>query len=238
MNIFQIVEEQKIIRNNTDLANAFNEEEWVNIVNHFVTSAGIWNGSLGPNKAVIDGRMEIFNQMLGMNMEPESRTTSSWVVNARRYGITFDSVEVSWQDIYNKLAPFADAPPPENYSVAGLANYIAPGGSSSTELEFEMESWVNTDQRRWTDISSVKNDFIKPWYEALQTHRPADWKAWLALSDNRFLPRLQQIPDRLEAIIQERGVVTMRDVTRALHVWLQTADYAFENYQNIQQRNQ
>jgi hypothetical protein len=235
MNVFQIVEQQQV-RSNGDLAKAFNQEEWVRIVNHFVTSENIWGGSLGSDRSIIQGRMSRFNDMLGMNMTPGSQTTSNWVINAARYGIRFDRTNVTWQDIYNKLAPFATAILPPEYNNAGLADVVATNSDSETlELEFEMATWVNTDKTKWSDMDLLIKDFIKPWYNTLQTKRPAEWKAWLNQTGNRYLPRLRSLPqDRLAPIIEAKDSIAKEEVVRELFAWLQVADYAFENYTRIQ----
>ena len=235
MNVFQIVEQQQV-RSNGDLAKAFNQEEWVRIVNHFVTSENIWGGSLGSDRSIIEGRMKRFNDMLGMNMTPGSQTTSNWVINAARYGIRFDRTNITWQDIYNKLAPFATADLPPKYDTPGPFDDLASNSDSETyELEIEMATWVNTNKTEWSDMASLTKDFIKPWYNTLLTKRPEKWQSWLNQTGNRYLPRLRRLPqDRLAPIIEAKDSIAKEEVVRELFAWLQVADYAFENYTRIQ----
>jgi len=134
MNIFQIVEQTKMINTNTDLGTAFSREQWISILNHFVT---LRNGSLGSNRASINTRMEQFHKYLGLEMAPGSVTVDNWNLRAgMRYNMGIDTHDVTWQKIYNHLAPHAgEDNMPAEYDIESSTDVgIVTFGTSVREL--------------------------------------------------------------------------------------------------------
>lgn len=231
MNIFQIVEQTKVVSSNTDLAGAFDDNEWTRIVNHFVTDR---NGSLGDNRNAIDTRMDRFHQTLGMRMEPGAKTPSSWNLGATRYNMDLDITRPTWQDIYNHLAPHATSPEPENYRVSGTNDEIARGSISNTPMQNELYNLVdNGNTTTWSDYNTFRDEFATPFYRALVNLKGTEWTNWLQNDSNRHLTNLTTLfSETIRSQIESDGSITKDQAIQRLYHWLTQTDYSFEAFQN------
>ena len=208
MNIFQIVEQAKIVRNNTDLANAFTAREWLIIVNHFVTAR---NGSLGPSKGIINVRMGRFNRALGKDMPADTETQASWNAKAADYNMSISRTRVTWQEIYNHLAQGlvnADGALPEGWATEDAASLN--GDPGIPELIAELRDLT-------AEFTGEKAAFEK-WLDTI---------AGGVYHRDRFKKTMQELfRDNAPA----NGEVTKPAVVKAAHNWFLLADDAYKTY--------
>ena len=238
MNIFQIVEQAKIVRNNTDLANAFTAREWLIIVNHFVTAR---NGSLGPSKGIINVRMSRFNRALGKDMPADTETQASWNAKAADYNMSISRTRVTWQEIYNHLAQGlvnADGALPEGWATEDAASLNGDPRKTEGELNAKLSNAVgngpwklNNDSFEDTGIPELIAELRD--LTAEFTGEKAAFIKWLdtiaggVYHQARFKKTMQELfRDNAPA----NGEVTKPAVVKAAHNWFLLADDAYKTY--------
>lgn len=231
MKILQIVEAAQVIRSNLDLANAFNENEWMRIVNHFVVANGIWNGTLGSDEQQIQRRMDLFNFSLGKDMEEGAKTPSSWNLAANRYGMSIPKSNVSWQDIYDHLAPYATSEMPENWTVQNIAATITSGDTIQTGELGEINNWLGDPQvTSWDNWRAVRNGPIRSFTQNMLAARSEEWKTWYNLEGNHQPEQLFTVLSEIRDIVTETGSIERQQIASKLHAWLRSVDIAERNY--------
>jgi len=123
MKILQILEAAPTgLKDNSPLGlrNSFNPAQWTNILCHFLKAAkeqqpaGTIASSIMSyfidDSTINSGQLETMHRRVGMLM-PTGMSPSQWQSYARLYGMQVPNITggVSWQQIYNHLAPFHDA---------------------------------------------------------------------------------------------------------------------------------
>jgi hypothetical protein len=196
MNIFQIVEQTKIIRTNTDLGTAFSKDEWIRILNYFVS---LRNGSLGSNRSLIDTKMNTFHEYLGVDMEPGSVMAGNWNARAARYNMDIDAYNVTWQKIYNHLAPYTKEDLPDEYDNVSAIDVDAVTFSLNIRELYSLGEhgdgpWTESKRDEFTAyvrqfharlIDKKLSDGAKEWYNASGTSNHLD-KLYQAGLDKRL----------------------------------------------------
>ena len=124
MKILQILENAPTgLKDNSALGlrNSFNNEQWSNIVCHFLKTAKEQQQASGTiassimsffidDDTINSGQLMSMHRQVGKDM-PTGMSPSQWQSYARLYGMQVPNIVsgISWQQIYNHLAPFHDA---------------------------------------------------------------------------------------------------------------------------------
>lgn len=238
MKILQIIQEQETVRvtNSSELAAAFDANEWIRIAEFFAQQRG---RNLGDDRSEIDGQMATINRTVGSNMS-STLTTTEWNVMARRYGMAIDQSDPSWQDIYDHLARAAEeGDMPQGWNTPGSFSGAGFGATNTPELLIEIQGLVPVDVDEWTDSNALTREYLVPMLQAIIDIRP-QWRdpellpqgvqSWFSNNNSLALYYTRLTREILPAKIQEEGRVTKEYVDIVIWNWLKQADLAFSNY--------
>jgi len=251
MQVLQIItEERREVRNARELARAFSDSEWRRILNYFVRTKNVFNGSLGDDRGEIEGRMVRFNRLVGSDIS-ERLTTVYWIRNAARYGMNVNINSPSWQQIYDHLYPWREEPEPENYDVAGTGSGTGTGTNNTPEQSFEISNWVEDEYRPPNDIFTSEEQIFRYvnrfWYLTVvscgqdgntECKRNLDFALFMAARqdpegpNNDTNPRIAQPfytmrtikRETLPALLNQDTPLTKSVVDSYLFAWLTQAD--------------
>jgi len=108
MKIYSIIAEQESqVQNAQDLANAFDETQWLNIIAWFLANTERGRMYASANERALRSRMREINGIIGKGM-PTYMNEWDWNSKAKTYGMNHPSPNSGFAEIYQLLAPKAD----------------------------------------------------------------------------------------------------------------------------------
>lgn len=225
------------VTSSNELRDAFDSEEWMRIANYFITNrAGPrWQRSMGENVDQIVSLMARINRQIGKDMPVQ--TTGQWNTVAFRYGMNYrGDRSLTWNTIYNHLAPHRDFELPENFEVPG-AGIDRRDINDTDETRNEISSWVDTDTTEWTNYNTLRNEFLLPWTDRLLQERGEDFGNWLngvsaEGNINIYKQNLISIRENIGTQIRDNGRISKDEVIRLLWAWLTSADIGWTRFQS------
>jgi hypothetical protein len=228
MNVFDIITEQepaaatqdKTIATMSDLRNAFDDEQWRNIIMHFLKIPLDRAASTEDREYQIDKA----NAAIGGKSNPLSPT--SWYSQALNYDVRFPTAPASWQDIYNSLKPHA------NTKVQLKAVPQAkPLTTNREETLQDISTWVPVNVKEFTTEPELK-DYFKKWFEVLPKKRSEKWlKVYNTTNNNVNAARRARDSElnKLFQQFQQDGKILKKDVDIVLFSLIRTIDTIISN---------
>lgn len=228
MNVFDIITEQEpstatqgaTVATMSDLRNAFTDEQWRNIVMHFLKVELDRAASTEDREYQIDKA----NAAIGGKSNPLSPT--SWYSQALNYNIRFPTAPNSWQEIYNFLKPHANT----KVQLKAVPQ-SSPLATNREETLSTIAAWVPTSTTEFTDIESVK-DYIKNWFSVLLQKRSKQWvDVYNTTQGNTNQARRARdtVVNNLGKQFQAEGKLLKKDIDIGLFSALRTIDTIISN---------
>jgi len=165
MNVFDIIIEQdpaaatqgKTIETMSDLRNAFDDQQWRNIIMHFIKLDLDRAASTEDREYQIDRA----NAAFGAKSNPMSPVM--WNSKAITYGIRLPKSPSSWQEIYDFIKPHA------NTKVQlKTVPQASPLATDRKETLQDISTWVPMSVTEFTKWEGGAHDYIKKWLAVLQ----------------------------------------------------------------------
>jgi hypothetical protein len=228
MNVFDIITEQDpaaatqgaTIGSVSDLRNAFTDEQWRNIIMHFLKIELDRAASSEDREYQIDKA----NAAIGGKSNPLSPT--SWYSQALSYNIRFTTAPKSWQEIYNFLKPHANT----KVQLKAVPQ-STPLATNRQETLTDIATWVPTSATEFTDIENVK-DYVKKWFGVLIQKRSKQWiEVYNTTSGNTNQARRARdsVVNKLGKQFQDEGKLLKKDIDIGLFSALRTIDTIISN---------
>jgi hypothetical protein len=229
MNVFDIITEQEpaaatqgtTIATMSDLRNAFDDEQWRNIIMHFTKLDLDRAASTEDREYQIDKA----NAAIGGKSNPLSPT--SWASQALNYDIRLPKPPGSWQEIYDFIKPHA------NTKVQLKAVPQAkPLTTNREETLQDISTWVPVNVKEFTTEPELK-DYFKKWFEVLFKKRSEKWLKVYNTTKNNVNAARRARDSELNKLFQQfrqDGKLLKKDVDIVLFSLLRTIDTIISNY--------
>lgn len=206
----------------SDLRNAFNKDQWRNIIMHYLKP------SLDKAASIEDREYQIQRATETIGPKAAVLSPTTWYTSAQTYDIRFPKPPASWNDIYANLKPHADT------SVQLRA--APPSKPLATTREETLEiiaSWVSPGVTEFTKDTEITK-YVQDWLNVLKTKRS---KAWVDAynnvgQDNTNQARRAYRSEMLELLTQFKkdGKVSKKEVDIRLFSILKTMDTVINTY--------
>jgi hypothetical protein len=224
MNVYQIISEKRLL-NAGDLAKAFSQNEWQNIIVHFNKD------KLGSNAKQIRRFIDEVQRQIGHSVGAINMSPEQWNNIAVRYNMSIDANAVTWQGIYSHLAPHA--PKSVALPAAGQqAMFTPPEDTDLTdETKAEVSQWVSYRGADPMGPGEIET-YIKNWLTVLNQKRDANWISKLngTVHGRRTPPHISMRTNYKKFVDRaESTPVPKSEIDTWLYSWLNTADYTFKD---------
>jgi hypothetical protein len=232
MNVFDIITEQDpaaatqgvTIKSMSDLRKAFTDEQWRNIIMHYLKIPLDRAASTEDRESQIDKA----NDAIGGKSNPLSPT--SWYSQALNYDVRFPTAPASWEEIYNFLKPHANT----KVQLKAVPQ-ATPLATSRKETLADISAWVPTGAVEFTKWQGGAFDYIKKWLEVLvEQKRSGKWaevyKTVGAGGTNKVRRARDTIVQSLGDQLEKEGKLLKKDIDIGLFSALRTMDTIVSNY--------
>lgn len=226
MKVYSIINENAQITNATDLANAFNLNQWNNIFGHFLSSTPRGQSVVGSTPGSIRALLRRMQEEIGKEM-PDYTNEYDWNARARQYGMNTPSPDASFQTIYQHLASHAATP---------LTQSLPDLGSEESSSVFVRtpESFEDLMRLVDTDITEFENrdtllEFYTNFMSALVARRNEEWnrKFDCRAQDGERDHIIGSLLTRYWNSWVAQLPVTKQKVVTDMYNWLRRADQTF-----------
>lgn len=247
MKVIQILTER--INSANELRSSFDQQQWSNILCHFI-SKFIDRNTGSPVSSALRyfiggalnaGELENAQRLIGLNMA-SGLSPEAWNAYAIRYnmGVPNSSTGLSWDDIYNHLAPHAATP----CELEVMAANTSPGVSNDTLLDTEETreefiSLINTSTADVPDPITTETElasFLRQSLQAIQNtpqRRAADDQGhnfrWFvdnaANEGNPLKNNWVKIFNNNKEIIDNGQTISKESLIELVWRWVIAADY-------------
>jgi glutaredoxin 2 len=228
MNVFDIITEQDpaavtqgtTVATMSDLRNAFTDDQWRNIIMHFLKV------ELDRAASTEDREYQIDRANAAIGGKSNSLSPTSWASQALNYDIRLPKPPGSWQEIYDFIKPHA------NTKVQlKAAPQSKPLTTNREETLSSIATWVPVNVNEFTADLALK-DYIKKWFEVLPKKRSEKWvEVYNTTKDNNNAARRARNSelDKLNQQFQKNGKILKKDVDIVLFSILRTIDTIISN---------
>lgn len=227
MKIINIVE-QTTIQSAQALKSAFDEDQWNNIVSHFMRNRL-------ANLTIASARNQVLERLhneFGKNFyatTPRQYASIASIYNVRIPAQVNSQGNQGWQIIHDYLAPFArrspDLPP------ATEQEPRLDTSPSTEESMADIASWVNdpTQNGEFRDEDNIAS-YVQSWIQAAYQNRSPQWREEFNGNNrqNQMFGFWEAAMNRILDTFETDGVIQKRQVDRLLYAFLQNADQLYD----------